>query len=420
MPRKAMKVVVELDIHTVTCPGTFLRDYGYVYLKVNCMGLEVNTKSVAPTFPLFFHERLRFERVFKSCQDPAYVTVHLKGEDVLVELRQHDDYISDGYVIGHYANNARDFLYPAVPPYPGSGREATLFKTSLFNPIRITGQPLRLEFSTKTTIKEVPDPTDYLSSDSGVDDVLTNSTFTTSQQSISPTGSKQVSRSPSPSRRKLTSTPLPRPDDTLATHNKPFLVPHKDEGLLENRDFSSFTRPKPRRSRSKSPTRRPRSSSPSRLGMSSVQPLPAWKYSEDFPSTSVSRHKAHTRSVTAPMSLSRSYRPSSPSRSLSYALDDLDISTNSWKNFSDPVLRFKSRNSPNLKAALGASDRIQQRVERVIEGKSPRKFSEDSDNESVDSLDILRESLREERRALSDAIREADRAAYYKSLGIEL
>lgn len=164
MPRKAMKVVVELDIHTVTCPGTFLRDYGYVYLKVNCMGLEVNTKSVAPTFPLFFHERLRFERVFKSCQDPAYVTVHLKGEDVLVELRQHDDYISDGYVIGHYANNARDFLYPAVPPYPGSGREVTLFKTSLFNPIRITGQPLRLEFSTKTTIKEVPDPLDYVSS----------------------------------------------------------------------------------------------------------------------------------------------------------------------------------------------------------------------------------------------------------------
>lgn len=52
-----------LDLLQVTCPGTFLRDYGYVYLKVNCMGLEVNTKSVPPTFPLFFHERLRFERV---------------------------------------------------------------------------------------------------------------------------------------------------------------------------------------------------------------------------------------------------------------------------------------------------------------------------------------------------------------------
>ena len=27
------------------------------------MGLDVSTKAVPPTFPLFFHERLRFERV---------------------------------------------------------------------------------------------------------------------------------------------------------------------------------------------------------------------------------------------------------------------------------------------------------------------------------------------------------------------
>ncbi|XP_020894817.1 spermatogenesis associated 6-like protein isoform X2 [Exaiptasia diaphana] len=343
MPRKAMKVIVEVDVHTVTCPGTFLRDYGYVYLKVNCMGLEVNTKSVPPTFPVFLHERLRFERVFRSCQDPAYVSIHLKGEDVLVELRQHDDYISDGYVIGHYANNARDFLYPAVTPYPGTGREVTLFKTSLFNPIRITGQPLRLEFSTKTTIKEVPDPDDFISS--------------------------------------------------------------------------------PRRSRSKSPTRRPRSTSPtrlgqsSRLGMSAVEPLPSWKYSEDFPSMSSTRK--HNRSSTAPLSLSYSARPSSPSRSLHYALDDLNVTASS-KKFSDPLLRFKTRYSPNLKAALGASDRIQERVERILDTKDRSFTQPDSDNESVDSLDILRDSLREERRAISDAIREADRAAYYKSLGIDL
>lgn len=101
----------------------------------------------------------------------------------------------------------------------------------------------------------------------------------------------------------------------------------------------------------------------------------AWKYSEDFPSSSSTRRKAHTRSATEPgVSFSRSYRPASPSRTLSYALDDLDISQNSYKNFSDPVLRFKSRYSPNLRAALGASDRIQQRVERVIDQKSPRKF----------------------------------------------
>lgn len=27
------------------------------------LGLEARTKSVPPTFPLFFHERLKFERV---------------------------------------------------------------------------------------------------------------------------------------------------------------------------------------------------------------------------------------------------------------------------------------------------------------------------------------------------------------------
>lgn len=70
------------------------------------------------------------------------------------------------------------------------------------------------------------------------------------------------------------------------------------------------------------------------------------------------------------MSLSYSTRPSSPSRSLRYALDDLNISSSSVnKKFSDPLLRFKTRYSPNLKAALGASDRIQERVERILDTK---------------------------------------------------
>ena len=70
-------------------------------------------------------------------------------------------------------------------------------------------------------------------------------------------------------------------------------------------------------------------------------------------------------------------------------------------------LRYKARYSPNLKAALGASDRIQRRVEEVVKRKD---YSLDSDdNLSDESLDVLRDSLREERKALSDAIREADR-----------
>ncbi|XP_028405875.1 spermatogenesis-associated protein 6-like isoform X2 [Dendronephthya gigantea] len=335
MPRKAMKCIVEFDIHTVLCPGTYLRDYGYIYLRVSCMGLDVSTKAVPPTFPLFFHERLRFERTFKNCQDPAYVSVLLKGEDLTIELKQHDDYISDGYVIAHYSSNVKDFLYPTSVSSNLPGRDVTLYKTSLFNPIRITGEPVRLEFATKTTLKEVPDPNDFSKS--------------------------------------------------------------------------------PRRSRS--PTRRSRSLSPSKRldGNATSQSIPAWKYSVDFPRSSETRRRPrHSRSATEPASFASSFRSPSPSRSLRFALDDLDITSGLSRSFTDATLRHKTRYSPHLSAALSASDRIQSRVDRVM------RVAQDSDTESVDSLDVLRDSLREERKALSDAIREADRKAYYKSLGIDL
>ena len=104
--------------------------------------------------------------------------------------------------------------------------------------------------------------------DSGLGMSYSN-THNAGRRSLSP---KRRPRSLSPSRRMLTSSP--RPDDTVVNHNKNFLVRKKDDKLLENRDFSSFTRPKPRRSRS--PTRRPRSASPSRsmMGSSMIEPLP--------------------------------------------------------------------------------------------------------------------------------------------------
>lgn len=43
----------------------------------------------------------------------------------------------DGYVIGYYVNNVRDFLYLVVFFYLGFGREVTFFKMFFFNFIRI-------------------------------------------------------------------------------------------------------------------------------------------------------------------------------------------------------------------------------------------------------------------------------------------
>jgi hypothetical protein len=58
------------------------------------------------------------------------------------------------------------------------------------------------------------------------------------------------------------------PEEDTAEHNSEFVVRHKDDKLLENRDFSTFINPKPRRSRS--PTRRSRSVSPSKRSQGNV------------------------------------------------------------------------------------------------------------------------------------------------------
>ena len=72
------------------------------------------------------------------------------------------------------------------------------------------------------------------------------------------------------------------------------------------------------------------------------------------------------------------------------------------------LLYFRRRNlfSPNLNAALRSSTRIQRLVEDIIRKKN---HSLDTDSESDYSLDVLRETLREERKALNEAIKEADR-----------
>jgi len=315
MPRKAMKCIVEVDLHVTTCPGTFLRDYEYVYLHMEMLGLEARTKSVPPTFPLFFHERLKFERTFYDCTDPALVAAVLKGEDLIIELRQHTDYISDGKVISHCSSNTHDFLYPAIPPYYGSGREILLYKTAKFKPIRVTGEPVKLEFSTKTVIKEVPD-------------------FETSpRRSVSP--SRSMRRSVSPSR--------PR------TFN----------------------------------------------GNTTVESIPATVYRSSSPAR-------HYRSVTEP-----TYLSSTTPRNLTTRLDDLDLSLASTKRRVHTV-------TPNMNHALRSSQRIQRRVDELVRRRDFNYV--DSDAESDYSLDLLRESLRDERNALNDAIKEADREAFYRSL----
>ncbi|XP_076219013.1 spermatogenesis associated 6-like protein [Aptenodytes patagonicus] len=111
-----LKVVVELQVQAVTCPGVFLPEKHDVFLSECILGQHKETESLRPVFPLLFHEKMCFEKVFESAIDPAAVTEMLEiGDD-----------------LAFYEENTGDFLFPEcklTPAYPGVDREL-LMETS--------------------------------------------------------------------------------------------------------------------------------------------------------------------------------------------------------------------------------------------------------------------------------------------------
>ncbi|XP_056378248.1 spermatogenesis associated 6-like protein [Hyla sarda] len=147
-----LKVVVELQIHAVTCPGVFLPDKDDVFLNVSILGQSKETRSLPAVFPLLFHEKMRFEKVFQKALDPAAVVESLEKRTAGFELIQLNQLGDD--VLATYKENHRDFFFPEpklTPPYPGVDREV-LMKTVPGFP----GIAPKIEFSTITTIKETP------------------------------------------------------------------------------------------------------------------------------------------------------------------------------------------------------------------------------------------------------------------------
>ncbi|KAM9329573.1 spermatogenesis associated 6-like protein [Gastrophryne carolinensis] len=147
-----LKVVVELQIHAVTCPGVFLPDKDDIFLNVCLLGQCKETRCLPAIFPLLFHEKMRFEKVFHKQVDPAAVVELLQRHTAgfkLVQIGQSED-----DVLATYKENHRDFLFPEpklTPPYPGVDREV-LMKTNHGFP----GIAPKIEFTTRTTIKEKP------------------------------------------------------------------------------------------------------------------------------------------------------------------------------------------------------------------------------------------------------------------------
>ncbi|XP_048358798.1 spermatogenesis associated 6-like protein isoform X2 [Sphaerodactylus townsendi] len=136
----------------VTCPGVYLTEKNDVYLTVCILGQSKETESLPSIFPLLFHEKMWFEKVFEKAKDPIAV-VELLGRNV-TKFRLSELIPTEREGLAFYEVNTRDFLFPEpklTPVYPGVDREL-LMKTHPTFP----GIAPKLEFSTRTTITELP------------------------------------------------------------------------------------------------------------------------------------------------------------------------------------------------------------------------------------------------------------------------
>ncbi|KAG7461899.1 hypothetical protein MATL_G00196070 [Megalops atlanticus] len=150
MSQKATKVIVELYLRAVTCPGVFLSDKDDIYLSVSILGNYKQSECVAPVFPLFFREKMRFEKIFKQVSDPGAVAELLEYETVKFDLIQLIP--PGGETLAYFEEDARTFLFPEpklVPSSPGVDRRVLMTRALTF-----PGIAPRIEFSTRTTIFE--------------------------------------------------------------------------------------------------------------------------------------------------------------------------------------------------------------------------------------------------------------------------
>ncbi|XP_020499280.1 spermatogenesis associated 6-like protein [Labrus bergylta] len=150
MSRKALKVVVELKFRAVSCPGVHLSDKDDIYISMCIMGQYCQSECLPAIFPLLFHEKMTFEKIFRHAVDPGDIAVMLEYETVRIDLVQLIPPAGD--ILACFEEDARRFLFPEpklLPSFSGVDREVLMTRASHF-----PGIAPRLEFSSKTTIIE--------------------------------------------------------------------------------------------------------------------------------------------------------------------------------------------------------------------------------------------------------------------------
>uniref|UniRef100_A0A1B6CXN0 Spermatogenesis-associated protein 6 N-terminal domain-containing protein n=2 Tax=Clastoptera arizonana TaxID=38151 RepID=A0A1B6CXN0_9HEMI len=89
--KKAYNVTINFDIHAVTCPGVWLCSKGMVMLKITLFGQTKFTKGIKPIFPLLFHERFHFHKVFSDINTLCDLTKAFKHVNIeLIQIHENN------------------------------------------------------------------------------------------------------------------------------------------------------------------------------------------------------------------------------------------------------------------------------------------------------------------------------------------
>ncbi|KAM4774305.1 spermatogenesis-associated protein 6 isoform 2-T3 [Cyanocitta cristata] len=150
MPRKALRCVLQLELRSITCPGVLLKDKQELYLSVFVLGQYKKTQCVPAVFPLFFQEKLVFEKAFANIVDPGDLVKLLEFDTAILELIQLVPPV--GKVLATYEENTRDFLFPdpkLTHGHRGLEREILMKRSPFF-----TGIAPKLKFSTISLISD--------------------------------------------------------------------------------------------------------------------------------------------------------------------------------------------------------------------------------------------------------------------------
>ncbi|XP_011647616.1 spermatogenesis-associated protein 6 isoform X1 [Pogonomyrmex barbatus] len=138
----------------VTCPGVWLCSNGKVALQINALDSYAESRRISPIFPLLFHDKFTFSKIFTRVISLAELQCTLEQEFLYAKLIQWVTPASRGIILATFETNLADLLYPA-PCFKGllAGVDIDLLmeSTKCFPGIIAP----KIEISTKTIVEEV-------------------------------------------------------------------------------------------------------------------------------------------------------------------------------------------------------------------------------------------------------------------------